>query len=66
MFPVAGKAMQDSTQSGGPPVFLNHLDGVVPGILAVVTGPAVDHNRQFGGFSQPHLPAKDFFLHLAW
>ena len=50
MFPVAGKAMQDSAQAGGTPMLSEHLNSIVPGILAVVARTAMDHNRQSGSF----------------
>src|SRR5450432_807741 len=42
-----------------------HLQSVVPRILAVVTRSTMDDDRQFGRGSQLHLPPKDFFLHIA-
>src|SRR5215831_14695537 len=43
-----------------------HLNGVVPGILAVVGRAAVNNDGQPRGPRLLHLPAKDLLLYVPW
>src|SRR6476661_6555568 len=45
---------------------LNQIETVLPGIIAVISGAAVDHNRQLLRVGHLHLSDKDALLHFAW
>src|SRR5260370_34853239 len=56
VFPLAGKTMEDPAQAAGSPVVVEHLNGVLPGVLAVVGRTAMDHNSQSRTAGLLHLP----------
>src|SRR5262249_37143007 len=66
MRPFAGEAVQNSAEVGRLPVLLDETETVIPCIVAVVGGPAVDHNRQLGRMCHFHLPDEYVLLYLSW
>ncbi len=51
--------MQNAAEAGWPPVFLDHVQAIGPGITAM------NDNRQLGLLCKRHLIAKHFLLHIA-
>src|SRR6202011_1873342 len=64
LWPVSGEAVQNSTQTPRRPMLADKPQAVLPGIIAALSRPAVNHNRQLRGCSQFHLPGEDFCLRL--
>lgn len=62
---VSGEAMHYTAQSVRGPVLVQNCEEIVPGIVTVLTGAAVDQNGELCGCGKFQLLAEDLLLHVA-
>ena len=57
--------MQDPTEATRSPLIANQSEAIVPSIITIFGGAAVNHNREFCVLSNLHLLVEDALLHVA-